>query len=85
MNCCAVPSGIEGASGVTAIAVSAAGLTVSVAEALTAPTLTLMVVPPTPRVVARPALAVELLMVATDALVELQCPVRVTSCVVPSV
>ena len=64
---------------------SAAGVTVSVADALTVPELIPMLVVPVARLVARPAVGFELLIVATVAAVELQCPVCVRSCVLPSV
>ena len=67
-----------------AIDTSAAGLTVSVTEEETALKLTPIVVVPTLLLVASPCLPPELLMVATAAFVEVQCPVAVTFCVVPS-
>ncbi len=85
MNCWVVPRAIIGVCGVMAIDTRAAGFTTSGAEALTDPELIPIVVVPVPRDVASPAVAAVLLMVATVAAVELQCPVWVTSCVVPSV
>jgi hypothetical protein len=63
---------------------NATGLTVRVTEEETAFKVTPIVVVPTLLLVASPCLPAELLMVATAALVEVQCPVLVTSCVVPS-
>src|SRR5580658_7837130 len=47
-NCCVVPSGIDGFSGLIAIDTSAAGVTVSTAEALTVPTAMETEVDPVP-------------------------------------
>lgn len=84
-NCCVAPREIVGASGPIAIETNAAGATVSDAEALTEPELMPIVVVPEVNVVAKPADAVSLLMVATPGAEELQCPVCVRSCVLPSV
>jgi hypothetical protein len=80
-----VPSAIAGACGLIAIDASAAGFTVSVAAALTPFELIPIVVTPVPNVVANPAVPAVSLIVATVAVVELQCPLCVTSCVLPSV
>ena len=85
MNCCVLPNGIVGASGLIAIDTTAAGVTANVAVALTDPELIPIVVVPVPSVVANPAVFVVLLIVATAALLDVQCPDCVTSCVVPSV
>lgn len=85
VNCCAAPRAIVGFCGLIAIETSAAGFTTRVAAALTAPETIPMEVVPVPSEVARPAVAAVLLMVATVATVELQCPVWVKSCVLPSV
>jgi len=74
-----------GACGLMAMDTSAAGFTVSAAEALSEPELMPIVVEPVPSVPARPAVPTELLIVATFPAVELQCPDCVRSCVVPSV
>ena len=64
----------------------AAGLTINVAgEALTDPDVTPMEVVPWAAAVANPAVPVATLIVATFKLLEVQCPVVVRSCVVPSV
>jgi isopentenyl phosphate kinase len=74
-----------GAAGLMLIDCSTAGLTVKVVEALTELEVTPIVVAPVASVLANPAVGAELLIVATVAVVELQCPVCVRSCVVPSV
>lgn len=61
VNCCVNPSAMEGALGLTWIAVKAAAVTVSVAEPDTPLVVAVMVVLPTAALVARPAA----LMVAT--------------------
>lgn len=80
-----MPRAIDGVCGLIAIEASTAGFTVNTANPLTPPELIAMVVVPVPSVVASPAVAAELLIVATVATVELQCPDGVTSCVLPSV
>jgi len=85
VNCCVVPSAIVGLCGLIAIDTSAAGFTTSVAVALIAPELMPIVVVPVPSVLASPAVPAVLLIVATVATVELQCPLCVRSCVLPSV
>jgi hypothetical protein len=85
VNCCVVPRAIVGACGLIAIDTSAAGFTTKVAVALMAPELMPIVVVPVPSVLASPAVSAVLLIVATLATVELQCPLCVKSCVVPSV
>jgi hypothetical protein len=69
---------------VIAIDTSAAGLTVRMTEEDRAFRVTPIVVMPRLLLVARPCLPAELLIVATAALLEVQCPVLVTFCVVPS-
>ena len=64
---------------------NAAELTINVAEALIEPMFIPMLVLPGLSAVARPAVPAELLIVATLAIVELQCPRPVRSWVVPSV
>ena len=76
---------MAGDCGLIVIDTSVAGLTVSVAVALTEPELIPIVVVPGVSVVATPDEPTELLMVATVAAVELQCPDVVRSCVVLSV
>ena len=85
VNCWLVPSAIAGVGGLIAIDASAAGFTVSVAAALTPFELIPIVVIPVPSVLANPAVPAVSLIVATVATVELQCPLCVTSCVLPSV
>src|SRR6266849_4636098 len=80
-----VPRGMLGFCGLSAIDTSAAAFTTNVACALTVPELTPIVVVPVLSVLASPAVPAVLLMVATLAAVELQCPLGVRSCVVPSV
>jgi len=85
VNCWPVPSAIVGVCGLIAIDTSAAGLTTSGTVALTPPELIPIIVVPVPSVLASPAVTAVLLIVATVATVELQCPNCVTSCIVPSV
>jgi hypothetical protein len=75
VNCCEPPSGIVVFCGLIAIETSAAAFTVKVAIALTGPELAPIIVVPAERVEARPAAPDVLLIVATLALVELQCAV----------
>src|SRR5205807_1724453 len=74
-----------GFCGLIAIDTSAAAFTTNVACALTEPELMPIVVVPVVSVLASPAVPTVLLIVATLAAVELQCPLGVRSCVVPSV
>lgn len=67
-----------------AIDTSAAGLTVRMTVEDTAFKVTPIVVMPTLLLVARPCLPAELLIVATPPLLDVQCPLLVTFCVVPS-
>lgn len=85
VNCCTVPSAIVGLCGLIAIDTSTAGFTTSSAVALIAPELMPIVVVPVPSVLASPPVPAVLLIVATVATVELQCPLCVRSCVLPSV
>jgi hypothetical protein len=84
-NCSVVPNATVAFCGLTAIDTNAAGFTTSVAVALIVPALIPIVVVPVPSELASPAVPVVLLIVATLAAVELQCPVCVRSCVLPSV
>ena len=79
-----VPSEIVDDCGLTAIETRAAGVTVKVAELVTVPEVMVMVEEPAAKVLASPALPDVLLMVAAAALLELQCPVWVRSCVLAS-
>jgi hypothetical protein len=80
VNCCVVPALIEGFAGVTAIETRVAAVTVNVVEAVTLPTVALMLELPTPVVVARPVA----LMVATPGTDELHIAVLVRSRGFPS-
>jgi hypothetical protein len=62
VNCCVVPTAIEGVAGLTVINVKCAGTTVNVLVSLSEPTVAVMVVVPAATVVASP----ELLTVATE-------------------
>jgi hypothetical protein len=85
VNCSAVPSAIVGLCGLIAIDTSAAGFTANVTVPVIVPELIPIVVVPVPSVLASPAVPTVLLIVATLAAVELQCPLCVRSWVVPSV
>jgi len=85
VNCCVVPSAIVAAGGFSAIDTSAAGFTTSVPVPLTVPELIPIAVVPVPVVLTCPIVPAVSLIVATVATVELQCPLCVRSCVVPSV
>ena len=85
VNCCVVPNAIAADWGLMVIDSNVVEFTVNVAEVLTDPMSMPMVVIPWLSAVATPAVPGELLIVATFAAVELQCPTVVTSCVVPSV
>lgn len=71
--------------GVTSMEIKIAGVTVKAVEPETDPEEAVMFVEPVARLVARPYVPLLLLMVATDALEELQCTVAVRSWVVRSV
>jgi hypothetical protein len=85
--CSVVPNAMLAACGFTVIVTSAAALTVNVAPPLTVPTAIPIVLTPVPNptLLASPCDPGLLLTVAAPAFDELQCPVCVTSCVVPSV
>src|SRR5208283_929153 len=85
VNCCVVPSASVGAAGVTAIDTSAAELTISVVDPVTAPTLAVIVALPCPTPLAFPCVPTALLIVATVSVSELHCTVPVMFCVLPSV
>ena len=68
-----------GFEGVIAIDIRPAGLTVRVAVPFKEPDVIPMVVVPVPSVLASPAVLLALLIVATVASLELQCPVWVRS------
>jgi hypothetical protein len=85
VNCCFVPSGTEGLPGVTAIERSTGGVTARLADPLSEPDSAVIVVAPWPRVLARPWLPAELLMVATVEFEDRQFADDVRFCVVPFV
>lgn len=84
LNCCPVPNGIVALCGLTAIDISAAGFTVTLAVPLIAPIAIAIVLVPVPTVLASPCVPGVLLIVTAPAFVELQCPACVTSNVLPS-
>jgi hypothetical protein len=73
-----------GDCGLIATETNVTGFTTSVADPLTEPEVTLIVVVPALRVLASPAVTAVSLMVATAAAVEVQCALRVRLCMVPS-
>lgn len=85
VNCCLVPSAMEGLAGVTVSDTRAADVTLSDVDRLTEPEVAVIVVVPTLALVARPWLPAVLLMTATAVFAELQVTVVVRSCVLPSV
>jgi len=80
VNCCVVPLGIEGLTGVTAMDTSVATVTVSVVEPVTLPEVAWMVALPVPAAEASPAV----LLLATVALSEVQVTELVRFCVLVS-
>lgn len=85
VNCCLVPSATDALPGVTASALRAAGVTVSVVEPVTEPEVAETIVCPVATLVAKPLADGELLTVATVVTLEFHVTVPVISCVVPSV
>jgi len=79
VNCWVEPTTIDAAAGVTAIEVSTAAVTVSVADPLIVPEVAVIVVDPGTMVVANPLL----LIVATDVDDDDQVTLFVRFCVVP--
>ena len=79
-NCWALPTSTDGLTGLTAMPVKTAEVTVSTAELLTEPDDAVIVVWPGAIAVARPLV----LIVATDGVEELQLTDAVKSCVLPS-
>jgi hypothetical protein len=75
---------MDGAAGVIAMDASAAAVTVNVVDPLTVPEVALIVAVPCARLVAKPAVAALLLIVATAGVSELHCTVPVIFWVVPS-
>jgi len=78
--CSFVPDAIDWLAGVTLMATSTAGFTVSVLNPLIAPAVAVIVLPPTPTPVASPPLEI----VAKAVAEELQLTEEVRFCVVPS-
>ena len=72
MNCCIVPNAMPGFVGVTDRDTSVAGVTVSVVDPETFPRAALIVVDPEAIEVANPLEPAVLLMIAADAVDELQ-------------
>ncbi len=87
MNCCFVPSAILADNGVTEIETrdGPVATTVRVVDPLIAPDVAVIVLPPSPTLLANPKLPAELPIVATPVFDELHTAVEVTSCVLPSV
>jgi len=83
VNCCKVPSGMEGFVGVTAIEVTVAPVTVKSAFPKTFPEAAVMVEVPAANPMARPG-APFTLMLATAGLPEVHCTEPVMFCVLPS-
>jgi hypothetical protein len=84
VNCWVDPCEIEGLTGVTAIDVRVAGVTVSVVDPDMLPDAAVIVVEPAATGVATPLEPVALLIVAMPVLDELQATVVVRFCVEPS-
>jgi hypothetical protein len=85
VNCCWLPSGIEGLAGVTAIDVNVALVTVSVSGGLmTDPNVAVMAVVPAVRPLATPCVPSELLMVANPGTDDFQVTVEVITLVLLS-
>lgn len=83
LNCCFVPSGVEGLRGVTAKDTKAGGPTARVVDPLTEPKEAVIVVVPWAGLVANPWLPAELLTATTPGLEELQVTEVVRSETVP--
>jgi hypothetical protein len=81
VNCCVMPNGIVGASGLIVIDTSAAAVTVRTVELLMPPELAVMVAVPIPTLLASPAA----LIVAVVSVSEDQVTVLLRFCVLPSV
>jgi hypothetical protein len=69
-----VPKAMDGVGGWRVIEANTAGVTVRLAEAVTVSAVIEMVAAPVPTVLATPCVGAELLVVATVASDELQCP-----------
>jgi hypothetical protein len=80
VNCCVAPVAIDGLPGVTAIDCKVAAVTVSTVDPLTAPSVALIVLVPTPAPVAKPAAVI----VATEVVAEAHVNWAVRFCVLLS-
>jgi hypothetical protein len=85
VNGCIVPSAIDGVAGVIASETSAAEVTLKLVDPDTEPDVAVIVALPWPTLLAKPALAASLLIVAATVVSELHCTVLVMFCVLPSV
>src|SRR5438309_2553872 len=85
VNCCFVPSAIEGLAGITAIDASTAAVTVNVVVPVTEPEVALIFATPVPKLVAKPGELRSLLIIATAGMSELHCTVFVMFWLLPSV
>ena len=85
MNCCVVPSEIDGLVGVTAIETNAAAVTVNVVLPAIEPEVAVILAEPVPTALANPCELAALLIVATMVVSELHCTVFVMFCMVPLV
>src|SRR5580704_1177846 len=83
LNCCVVPSPIEGLAGAIVIETSAAAVTVIVVEPVTLPLVALIVAVPVPEAVTRPGVPPKLIS-AVEGAPELHCTVCVRFCVLVS-
>ena len=85
VNCCVVPSEIDGLAGVTAIETNAAAVTVNVVLPAIEPEVAVILAEPVPTALANPCELAALLTVATVVVSELHCTVFVMFCVLPLV
>lgn len=85
VNCCVVPSEIDGLAGVTAIETNAAAVTVNVVLPAIEPEVAVILAEPVPTALANPCELAALLTVATVVVSELHCTVFVMFCMVPLV
>lgn len=83
VNCCNVPSGMDGLVGVTAIEVTVAPVTVKVAFAKTLPEVAVITDVPAASPMARPGAPFTLIL-ATEGFPEVHCTEPVTFCTLPS-
>ena len=85
VNCCVVPNAIDGLCGLIAIDTSAAAVTVTVVDPVTEPDVAVIVAVPSPSLLANPALAGSLLIVAVPGVSDDHVTVPVMFCTLPSV